>query len=135
MNDLNAAIGLGNLENIQWVLDKHISNAYKIIEGIKGMTKIGVIPNVPSRTNQFWVLTILVDNVDSFIKFLSDNDISASRVHARNDQHDCFRSVPTDLYGLNEFYSHQVSIPCGWWLSDEDIDKIVNTVRRYSNGV
>ena len=134
MNDLNASIGLGNLKYIDWILERHISNANEITKGIEGCNKVGVIPNDSSRSNQYWVLTILVDEVDKFISFLDTNGINASRVHARNDKHECF-TTSRNLFGLTEFYSHQVSIPCGWWLSKEDIEKIVLTIRRYCDGV
>ncbi len=31
---------------------------------------------------------------------------------------------------LDEFYESFVHIPCGWWLTDEDREYIVSTIRR-----
>ena len=55
--------------------------------------------------------------------------ISVSQVHARNDKHTIFRDFKTNLPGVEEFMSEQISIPVGWWLNQTDIEYIISSVR------
>jgi len=43
-----------------------------------------------------------------------------------------FRDFHADLPGVNEFVSEQVSIPVGWWLTEQERDYIIDTVRQYT---
>jgi len=135
MNDLNASIGIGNLLHIDDIINKHVHNATQIISNICGCSRVGVIKTDVNRPSQYWILTLLLDNVDKFIKFMASKGIVTSRVHSRNDTHDCFKQYDKGaLYGLKDFYEHQVSIPCGWWLSSNDIEQIITAIKEYDNG-
>jgi hypothetical protein len=47
----------------------------------------------------------------------------------RNDRHKVFHSTKI-LPNLDIFYSQFVHIPCGWWLSLEDINFIIDVIKR-----
>jgi hypothetical protein len=51
-----------------------------------------------------------------------------SQVHVRNDIHTAFKPFRRNLPGVDEFCAQQVSIPVGWWVTDEDREKIVKAV-------
>ena len=41
--------------------------------------------------------------------------------------------IRAELPGVDEFISEQISIPVGWWLTDEDLTTIVNAVVEYDH--
>jgi dTDP-4-amino-4,6-dideoxygalactose transaminase len=55
-------------------------------------------------------------------------------VHVPNDNYTCFKDSKRDLPGVREFSSTQFSIPCGWWLEEEDIryiaEKVIHVIER-----
>jgi len=71
-----------------------------------------------------------VENREAFVKMMSDNGVVASEVHKRNDLHTYLNDFPTKLPNLNLFYSKMVHIPCGWWVTDKDREKIVNLIKK-----
>ena len=48
--------------------------------------------------------------------------------HYPNHLHSIFNKKNTTLDGLENFYRKLVHIPCGWWLSKNDLKKIVDIV-------
>jgi dTDP-4-amino-4,6-dideoxygalactose transaminase len=62
---------------------------------------------------------------------MKDKQIVTSAVHARNDTHTMFKDFHADLPGVDEFVSEQVSIPVGWWLTEQDRDRIIEAVVQY----
>jgi hypothetical protein len=41
-----------------------------------------------------------------------------------------FFSSKCDLPGLDSFYSRMLHIPCGWWVTDEDRERIVSVIKK-----
>ncbi len=60
---------------------------------------------------------------------MEENGISASQLHHRSDTHSIFKeSKRAAKYG--RVVSHFVHIPCGWWVSKEDREKIVEVIKK-----
>ncbi len=72
---------------------------------------------------------MLVDRRPDFIAHLAGRGIAASTVHRRNDHHSVFAAARTPLPGLDAFTERMVHIPCGWWVGDDDRERIVEAVR------
>jgi dTDP-4-amino-4,6-dideoxygalactose transaminase len=63
--------------------------------------------------------------------YMEEKNIVTSAVHARNDTHTMFKDFRANLPGVDEFVSEQVSIPVGWWLTEQQRDYIIEAVRQY----
>lgn len=127
MNDVSAAVGLANISHMTQLVSKHRANARTYCEQLKDA--FGVI--IPKWTNEssWWLYTVMVNDRDVFIKYMSEQGIETSPVHARNDKHDAFNFYNGDLYGVNEFSSRAVAIPVGWWMSQVDIDRVIHAIK------
>ncbi len=55
----------------------------------------------------------------TFMKEMTKAGVVVSQVHVRNDHHTMFAEFRRVLPGLDEFAAEQVSLPVGWWLSEE----------------
>ena len=60
---------------------------------------------------------------------MAEKGIMVSRVHERNDKHTCVSDFLSHLPTLDEVVEEMVCIPVGWWVSKEDREYIVNTIK------
>jgi dTDP-4-amino-4,6-dideoxygalactose transaminase len=129
MNNVNATIGLVQLENIENIVQCYIDNGKYFDEELKNVNGVELIEYYPNTKPSYWLYTLKVENRDRFIKMMADNGIMASELHKRNDLHTFLNDYPTELPNLDAFYRKMVHIPCGWWVNDEDRAKIVKLIK------
>jgi dTDP-4-amino-4,6-dideoxygalactose transaminase len=133
MNDLSAAIGLGNMTAAITAVKQHRANAIYYHEALAGISRV-TLPK-PNQFSSWWLYTLLVDDRDSFIQWMHKAGIMTSPVHARNDRHPAFYAASLSLFstpGLDYFADHEVAIPVGWWLTDTERENIADQVRKWS---
>ncbi|MFE3871965.1 DegT/DnrJ/EryC1/StrS family aminotransferase [Flavobacterium sp. ZS1P70] len=129
MNNVNATIGLVQLENIENIIQRYIDNGRYFDEELKNINGVELIEYYPNTKPSYWLYTLKVENRDAFVKMMSENGVIASELHKRNDLHTYLNDYPTELPNLDAFYGKMVHIPCGWWVSDEDRAKIVKLIK------
>jgi len=130
MNDIAATIGLENFKHVeQEVIQKQQENATFYNNAFKNNNDITLLENEPNRKSAHWLYTIKVPNRDNFIKALKAKGVIASRVHERNDKHTCTQQFMTQLPNLEKVVKEMVCIPVGWWLTEEDRQHVVNTIK------
>lgn len=129
MNDVAASVGLANIEDLSFTVSKAQVHAQKYNREFAGLNGIKTVP-VATR-NDYWMYILLVDDRDGFMAYMKENGIETSLVHARNDIQPIFNDARCNLPGLEEFWAKQVCIPVGWWLSDDDVDYIIDKVKQY----
>jgi dTDP-4-amino-4,6-dideoxygalactose transaminase len=128
MNDIAATIGLENLKDLRSVLGLHRAHAEFFQDRLGGLP-IGLPRRDPSASS--WLFTITVPERDAFIEKMDAAGVECSPVHTRNDRMTAFARVgrlSQRHAGLDEFASRQVSIPVGWWLTDTDLERVVEAV-------
>lgn len=130
MNNINATIGLVQLEGIDAIIDKYIENGKYLDEGLKGINDVELIEYYPNTESSYWFYTLKVENRNDFVKMMADHGIMASEVHKRNDLHTYLNDFNIELPNLDIFYSKMVHIPCGWWVTREDCDKMISLIKR-----
>lgn len=119
MNDIAASIGISNLEQAERNLMKQRTNAMYLAD------RLGISYRNDSH---YWFFPLTVGNRDKFIEFMAANGVEASQVHARNDKHRGFPDPQRPLPGVDWFDAHQVAVPCGWWLTDQELEKVASTI-------
>lgn len=129
MNNVNATIGLVQLNNLETVVESFIENGKFYDNALKSIDDLELIKYYPKSEPSYWLYTLKVQNRAAFIKKMNDNGIMASELHKRNDLHDYLHDFDCKLPNLDDFYSKLVHIPCGWWLSKTDRQKIVDLIK------
>lgn len=129
MNNINATIGLIQLDNIDNIVQRYISNGKYFDEQLKDVNGVELIEYYPESEPSYWLYTLKVEDKVGFIKKMEENGIMASELHKRNDLHTFLNDFPTELPNLDLFYKKMVHIPCGWWVTDEDRKKIVDVIK------
>ena len=129
MNNISAAIGLSQIPHLNDIIKKHQSNAKVFEKRLSNIKKIEIIKQHNHSESAYWVYTLLFDesiNRDNILIELNKVGIQAGQVHVPNDNYSCWAHKKTNLPGVRYFSSNQISLPCGWWLDEEDINHISN---------
>jgi dTDP-4-amino-4,6-dideoxygalactose transaminase len=129
MNDINASIGIANLEIIDTVIDGHKKNAAYYDENLSSIDGLALLERKEDRESSSWLYTMYVDRRDDFTRKMNDAGIMVSRVHERNDLHSCVSDFRVPLPQLDEISKKMICIPVGWWVIDSDREYIVNTIK------
>lgn len=130
MNDLAAAVGLGNLEDLPQRLSQRQRHGQFYREQLANVPGVRLLQHHSDRTHAYWLFTLLVDRREEFIRNLAEHGIPASVVHLRIDHNSIFGGLSHDLPGQAEFNEQQVSIPVHEGMGDGDMERIVRTIRK-----
>ncbi len=133
MNDVAAAIGLHQLEFVGELLRRHRANAAYYRARFAQVTGVKLLQYRADRESSYWLFTIRVRDRRKFMEQMKTAQVMASQVHARNDLHTMFREFKQTLPGVDKFSSEQVSIPVGWWLTEEQREYIAHQVAAVCN--
>ncbi len=128
MNDVTAAIGVEQLKHVSDTLRKHRANAKAFNKAFKNFKRVHPLDYKSDRLSSYWLYTVRANDCIAFMRHMTESGVTVSQVHARNDTHTAFRQSRASLPGVDEFVKEQVSIPVGWWLSDEDVSRIIKAV-------
>jgi dTDP-4-amino-4,6-dideoxygalactose transaminase len=132
MNDVNATIGIENFKHANDIIAKHIDNAKYYNENLKSMNGSGLMrfTEQDDRQSAYWLYTFFVDRRDDFMKHMKEHGIVTSRVHERNDKHSAVKEFQTQLPLLEEAMGMMINIPVGWWVTKEQREFIVETIKK-----
>ena len=128
MNDVSATIGLTNFKHIKTIIGKHMDNANYYNDELNGVDGIRLL-DIKGNNPAYWIYTMKVDRQKDFIKMMDYKGINVSRVHERNDIHSCVSDYKTNLPEMDKITREMISIPVGWWLSKEEREYIVNSIK------
>ena len=128
MNDVAAAIGLGNLIHAKARLACRHSNANLYKTAFSNVDGITILEPGPSVNHSYWLFTMLVENRKDFIASMKSKSIPVSVIDRRIDVNPIFGGETTGLNGQEMFDKNQISIPVHEALLHEDVDKIINSI-------
>lgn len=120
MNDLAATLGLANLRDMPWLLKRYRFNADFYADNLAS--------RVYHPESAFWLFTVHSSNRDSLKKHLAKLGVASGVVHERNDKYTMFKASRADLPGVDQFTRSQLNIPVGWWVTNEDRERIVEAI-------
>lgn len=127
MNDINATIGLSNLPYVDEIINKNKKNCEYLYENLKHNKDIELLENNITNSS-CWLFTMKVKRKNEFIEKMKEYKIITSQVHNRNDIHSCVSEFKTNLSNLDEFEKEMICIPSGWWLTEKDLDFIIEKI-------
>ena len=130
MNNVNATIGLVQLKEIDHILASYVCNGQFFDENLKNIEGIELIHYYPDSIPAYWLYTLKVKRRSDFIKKMSEIGVFASELHKRSDYHEYLNDFSQVLPNLDIFYNEMVHLPCGWWVSPENRELIVETLKK-----
>jgi dTDP-4-amino-4,6-dideoxygalactose transaminase len=130
MNDIAGTLGVAQMEHIDWILKRFHENGRRYDELLANLPGIRTLRRDPKDFQTYWGYTILVENRDAVLTTLSEAGIGAGQIHVRNDLYSMFNAERRALPNTDWFDAREVSVPCGWWVEQEQQDYIVETLKR-----
>jgi dTDP-4-amino-4,6-dideoxygalactose transaminase len=129
MNNVTATIGRVALEHGVGRIARHVENGRWYDAELAGVDGLELCAWDAAAEPSYWLYTVLAERRDDLAAHLAGRNIAASTVHRRNDAHSVFAAARRPLPGLDEFAARMLHIPCGWWVSDEDRERIAAALR------
>ena len=130
MNNVNATIGLVQLEHIGPVIARHIANGKYFDAALRGIPGLELCAWDAAAEPAYWFYTVLAERRYELARRLAERGIGNSLAHQRNDRHSVFAASRCELPGLDRFYGAMLHIPCGWWVDDAAREYIADTLRQ-----
>ncbi|MGN0210732.1 MAG: DegT/DnrJ/EryC1/StrS family aminotransferase [Muribaculaceae bacterium] len=130
MNNVNATIGIIQMNHIQQVIDKYKENGRFFDQQLANISGITLPYYYPKAESSYWLYTMKVERRDEFIRMMEAHGITASPLHHRSDTHSIFAYSRRELPAMEQWYKSFVHIPCGWWVTTEDREFIVDTIKK-----
>src|SRR5262249_29758430 len=121
LNDLAAAVGLGNVLDIQQILARHRDIACKYGQELMDVPGLTLLKYQDDRESSWWVFSVLVEQRENFIRALKSRGVPASVVHQRIDRNRVFGGEREELVGQKFFNERHVALPIHCNLGDDDI--------------
>lgn len=115
MSEVNAYIGLKQMNDIDQLLNKQLHNAYIWDEKILDIKGVNTLVTNNNTEPNFWVYGLLCENKIEVLEKFRSEGWYATGVHINNNIYSVFNNKE-ELKGVNEFMHSFLAIPCGWWL-------------------
>jgi len=129
MNEIAATLGLAGMRDADEVVARHRANGIFFESTLAGVPGVKRLEQHQDSISGYWTYSLLAERRDELIRKLTAHGIGAQRLHLRNDGYACFGGTQKDLPGVAAFDACNLSIPCGWWLSDAERERIVDCIR------
>lgn len=139
LTNLQAAIGLGELKNIEHYIEKKNAMADRYRAGLAGIPGLRTPITQPHVRNVFWMYTVLIEkekfgfSKDEFREKLLKEDIDTRDFFYPPDEQPvlCDRLSLDSHYPNTTFASrHGCYLPSGLAITDNDIDRVIDVIRK-----
>ncbi|MBN1894421.1 DegT/DnrJ/EryC1/StrS family aminotransferase [bacterium] len=129
MNDIAAAIGIAQMKHIDEIIEKFNRNGLAYSESLMGTAGITILERNPENFSTFWGYCVLADHKHNLEKKLREQGVAAHQIHPRNDVYSIFKESKRKLPQVDYFCQKELSLPCGWWVDDEERERICSIIQ------
>lgn len=129
LTEISAEIGAANLELVDDLLARHRANAHRYDKELQNVPGLEHTERPDDREPTFWAYPVKVEDRPGFMRRLGEAGIMTSVISRRNDEHAAVAAAREPLPGLDSVAARVCYLPVGWWLTDEQREHIVDTVR------
>lgn len=129
MTDIDAAIGMGNLQDYQKRLQSRQDCARRYREAFDGVKGIKLLTAPQNKTHAYYVFSMKVERRDIFVRAMQERGVPCSVVNRRIDRHPIFGGL-RNLPGTKEFDESQINLPCHGMLNVVEVDKVIEAVQK-----
>lgn len=130
MNDVCATVGIENLKHANTIIGTHKANGQYYNAALQNTNGVTLLETDSRKESAYWLYTMRVERRDDFMRYMLENGIVTSRVHERNDKHTCTAEFREELPNVDLVTNDMISIPVGWWVTNENREFIVDTIKR-----
>lgn len=130
LTDYGAALGLANLQGFKKRLTKRRKNVALYDKQLAKIPGIKLFQYKKNRQSSYWLYGMHVEKRVDFIQALKSRGVPTSVVHQRIDHNSIFGGMTKGLLNQERFNDDQINIPIHDKLSDNDINYIINSIKK-----
>lgn len=131
MNDIAATIGLEQFAYADEIVARQRANGRYYDSALAGVAGLTLLARRADATSGYWTYSLRAERRADLMRKLREQGIGCQRLHLRNDHYSCFTRDRRDggLPGVDVFDRENLSIPCGWWVTAEDRERIAACIQ------
>jgi perosamine synthetase len=130
LDNIAASIGLAQWHLAERNVQAHRDNGRYYDAALQSIPGIRLLKRRSDATSGYWTYALRAERRDQLIAKLHANGIGAQRLHLRLDRYTCFAaSASRDLSGVDIFDAENLAIPCGWWVTPPERERIADLIR------
>lgn len=129
LSNLGAALGVAQFEALAEVVERARDTARFYDSTLASVPGVNLVEGPSDARPAPWIYTLLAERRDVLMAKLKAAGVQASRVHLRNDLYSCFDADRVELPGVDAFTERALSVPCGWWVTNEQRQYVVDTIK------
>lgn len=129
LNDVLATIGLEQMKHVRDIIQKCNANGKLYQTLLQNIPGVRNLDRIDDCFPTFWGYTLLTEDRQGLIDKLKSHRIDAMQIHPRNDKWSALGNSEQELPNVDYFNNHELSLPSGWWVSEEDIHRISNIIK------
>jgi dTDP-4-amino-4,6-dideoxygalactose transaminase len=131
MNNIAATLGIVQLPHATRLFRSYRDNGAYFDRALAGVPGLRQLRRPANAYSAHWTYSLRAERRADLMRKLHESGISAQRLHLRNDHYSCFAATRSSdpLPGVEIFDRENLSIPCGWWLTAEDRERIAACIR------
>ena len=128
LNNLNAAVALAQMDTLNERISHTKKIANKLIRELDGLSRVKPVKPLVGSSPAYWALLVQSDVRDILHMHLKSAGIKSSILHQRNDVYSGFGVPKSELPGTEKIMNGMLAIPCGWWMSELQIDYLIRSI-------
>lgn len=130
LDNLAASIGVAQWHWAERNVHAHRDNGAFYDAALRGIPGLRLLARREDAVSAYWTYSLRAERRGDLIRKLHGEGIGAQRLHLRLDRYSCFAaSSRRDLPGVDVFDAENLSIPCGWWVSRSERERIAGVIR------
>ena len=132
LSHVNATVALAQLGTLADRIARTRAAATRLIDGLTCQRRLRPVRAMAGAIPAFWGLFVQSEQRDALLAHLKANGVKPSTMHQRNDWYTGFGSPRSDLPGTAIVMDEILALPCGWWLTDAQIDEMLFRVSEFN---
>ncbi|MFW2851043.1 DegT/DnrJ/EryC1/StrS family aminotransferase [Sphingomonas sp. TX0543] len=130
LTNVNATLADHAMNDLDARLARNRSNVERLSAELADVPGLRFVAELQGARGVFWVALVRSTTRDRLMTGLKSAGIQCSRLHQRNDVYTGFHANRRNLPGTTMLEKEMLALPCGWWLSHDELDRIVAAVRQ-----
>lgn len=131
LNNLCSAIGYSQLQDVSDRVERARQVAALYDAEFQALEGIDVVEPLVGCTPAYWAYLVRVKNRDAVLTRLKECGVQVSKLHHRTDLYSGFKAEPAVLPHTQDFLDQVLALPCGWWISNNEVNKIISLLKKF----
>lgn len=135
LNHVQATLALVHLRSLDARIDRNRRNVATLAARLADVPALAPVAWAPGAAPAFWAWLVRCGERDVLLERLKARGVQCSKLHQPNDVYSGFAGAARALPHTARFMDEILALPCGWWLDDAALERLVAQVRAAAQGL